>query len=62
MAANEMSRQQVVDVLHRLGHGHLVEEAERVLPDPVDYDELGEWAQRHGVTRDELVSRMGGSP
>jgi len=32
------------------------------LPDPVDLHEAAEMLQGYGVTRDALISRLGGSP
>jgi hypothetical protein len=32
------------------------------LPDPIDLDKCGEVLQEYGISRDQLVSRMGGSP
>jgi hypothetical protein len=58
----QVSRQHVVDLLRRTGMPNAAEEAERVLPDPVDMDEVTKWAAEHGVTHDDLVSQMGGSP
>jgi hypothetical protein len=58
----QMTKQEVVDMLHRWGYPQLADEASRDLPDPVDLDELREWNSRHGLTRDEMISRMGGSP
>ena len=58
----QFSRQYVIDVLNRVGYTELAEEASRVLPDPVDVDQLGEFGNRYGVTLDDLISRMGGSP
>jgi hypothetical protein len=58
----QVSRQHVVDLLRRTGMSQAAEEAERVLPDPVDMDEVTKWGAKHGVTHDELVSQMGGSP
>ena len=52
----------MIDVLNRVGYTELAEEALRVLPDPVDVDQLGEFGNRYGVTLDDLISRMGGSP
>jgi len=34
----------------------------RELPDPVDAGQLESWGMRHGVSKDDLISRMGGSP
>jgi hypothetical protein len=58
----QYSRQYVVDSLRRLGYSQLADEALRELPDPVDLDELQAWSMRYGLSRDELISRMGGSP
>ena len=55
-------RQWVVDTLRRLGYVDEAEEAERVLPDPVNLDQLREFGDQHGISVDELTSRMGGSP
>jgi hypothetical protein len=32
------------------------------LPDFVDLDDAGTLFQKYGVTRDEIISRLGGSP
>ena len=32
------------------------------LPDPVDLHDAATLFQRYGVTRDQLISRLGGSP
>jgi hypothetical protein len=60
--AMQYSRQHVVDLLHRMGYPELADEASRVLPDPVDADQLSAWSMQHGLTRDDLISQMGGSP
>ena len=56
------SRQDVVDVLHTLRYPELADEAARDLPDPVDFNRLENWAIQHGLSRDAIVSQMGGSP
>jgi hypothetical protein len=58
----QYNRQYVIDSMRRLGYQQLADEALRDLPDPVDLDELQAWCLRHGLTRDDLISRMGGSP
>ena len=58
MTAVQFSRQEVVDILRRAG----LREAMRALPDLVDLDHVEEWSARHGITGDDLISRMGGSP
>ncbi|GAA2821449.1 hypothetical protein GCM10010441_52300 [Kitasatospora paracochleata] len=67
VAANEMiimeySRSEVIATLQRAGYSEEAEEALHELPDPVDQDRLAAWGQEHGITRDGLISRMGGSP
>jgi hypothetical protein len=62
IAMQQYSRQHVVDVLHTLQRPDLADEASRDLPDPVDVDRLVSWMSQHGLSRDELVSQMGGSP
>ena len=47
-------RQWLVNTLRRLGYPQAAEDAARELPEQVP--------DRHGLSRDEVVSRMGGSP
>ena len=58
----QYSRQHVVDLLNRLRHTELAEVASRVLPDVVDAEWLAEWLIQHGLTLDDFISQMGGSP
>jgi len=58
----QYSRQHVIDLLNRLGHTQLAEEASRVLPDPVDADQVSAWWMQNGLSHDDLISQMGGSP
>jgi len=66
--AMQHSRRDVVDlanvvgVLRRCGFSQLADEASRDLPDPVDVDRLVAWGMRHGVSMNDMVSQMGGSP
>ena len=62
MVAMGQDRQWVVDMLHRLGYVHEAEEAARVLPDPVDLEQLKKFGDQYGISVAELTSRMGGSP
>jgi hypothetical protein len=62
MAEMRYSRQEVVAIMRRTGYTELADEAERVLPDPVDLDQLEAFARQHGVNRDDMISEMGGSP
>ena len=56
------SRQYVADRLRRQGFPELADLALRELPDPVDVDQIQAWGMRYGVTKDDLISQMGGSP
>jgi len=58
----QYSRQEIVTLFRRTGYTELADEAERVLPDPVDASQLEAFANSHGVNRDDIVSEMGGSP
>jgi hypothetical protein len=58
----QYTRQHVIDLLNRLGHTELAREASRVLPDPVDAGQVSAWGMKHGLTYDDLISQMGGSP
>ena len=55
-------RQWVIDLLHRLGYTRAAEEAARELPDPVTMEEIRKFGDRHGISRDDITSGMGGSP
>ena len=55
-------RQWLVDLLRRLGYEDEAVEALRVLPDEVDLEQLRKFADKHGISRGELMDRMGGSP
>ena len=56
------SRQWVVDTLRRIGYTQEADEALRVLPEDVDLEQLQAFGARHGISRDDLIDRMGGSP
>lgn len=58
----QFTRQDVVDILRRTGYTQAAAEAMRVLPEPVDREVVDRWASQYGITIDELISRMGGSP
>lgn len=58
----EVNRQTVIDTLRRLGYDQQADEALKVLPDPVDFKQLEQFGQQYGISRDELIDRMGGSP
>jgi hypothetical protein len=58
----QFARHDVVDMLRRAGLLELAEEALRVLPDPVDLDFAAQVLRSYGISRDDLVDRIGGSP
>jgi hypothetical protein len=57
------AKAEVLRVLRRAGIAdETIAELERELSDPVDVDRDGPLLQRYGITRDSLISRLGGSP
>ncbi len=62
MIAMQNSRQLVADVLRRCVFPQLADEALRDLPDPIDQVQLDKWGSEHGVTINDMISHMGGSP
>jgi hypothetical protein len=53
----------ILRVLARSGiASDVVAALDRDLPDSVDVDTYGAVLDRYGVTHDDLISRMGGSP
>ena len=62
MTQLQYSRREIVATLRRAGLAEVADEALRVLPDPVDADQLEAFCKQHNVTMDDLISKMGGSP
>jgi hypothetical protein len=58
----QVTRQHVVDILRIAGLPELAREAHRVLPDPVEDNHAARFLAQYGITKDELISRVGGSP
>jgi hypothetical protein len=58
----QLTRQHVVDLLHRTGFAEAAEDASRTLPDPVQLDDVLLFLAPYGITTDMLISEMGGSP
>jgi hypothetical protein len=56
------TKQWLVDFLRRLGYTEAADDASRELPDEFDRSQLQEFADRHGISRDEVTDAMGGSP
>jgi hypothetical protein len=55
-------RQWLIGLLRSLGYSKEADEAAQELPDQIPVEQLQQFADRHGISRDELISRMGGSP
>lgn len=58
----QVTREHVVGILRMAALPDLAEEARRVLPDPVEYSFAERFLAENGVTKDDLISRVGGSP
>jgi hypothetical protein len=58
----QFRKQEVVAILRRAGLSEVADEADRSLPDPVGLERAAQFVFRYGITRDWLISRMGGSP
>jgi hypothetical protein len=52
----------VVHILRRAGLREVADEAEKELPSSLDLDDAMNWCLQHGVTHDEVISQLGGSP
>lgn len=57
-----LPKHEIVRLLQNAGFPDEAEEAERSLPDEVELERAVEFGARCGITREELISRMGGSP
>ena len=62
MAAREVSRAHIIDVLRREGLPEVIDEVVRSLPEHVEFRRAELFLARYGITKDMLISRMGGSP
>ena len=58
----QVTREHVVGILRMAALPELAEEAHRVLPDPLEYNQAARFLAQYGITKDELISRRGGSP
>ena len=55
-------RQWLIDTLQHLGYAREADEAAQTLPAEISQEELLRFSDQHGISRGELISRMGGSP
>ncbi len=58
----EVTKQHVVDVLRTAGLTDAAAEADRSLPEQMELERAEEFLGPYGITKDVLISRMGGSP
>ena len=58
----EVTKQHVVDVLRTAGLPEAAAEADRSLPEEMELERAEEFLAPYGITKDVLISRMGGSP
>lgn len=58
----QYSRQEIVDTLRKAGFSGVADKASKELPDPVSLEDAANWGAQQGITRDVLISQMGGSP
>jgi hypothetical protein len=60
----KVPKREVLAVLARVGRNDLIEQAKRDLPDPVDTERDIDQARllQDGITRGQLIDRVGGSP
>ncbi|MGC2168145.1 MAG: hypothetical protein WA580_03490 [Acidimicrobiales bacterium] len=58
----QYAKEEVIQQLQKAGFREAADQATAELPDSIDIQSLQEWAMQRGITRDVLVSAMGGSP
>jgi len=58
----QCNRQDIIDMLRRTGFAEAADEIPRLLPDPVDFDDAARVLEPYGISRSELMNRMGSSP
>lgn len=58
----EYTKQEIIDRLRRAGFREAADQAMLELPDPIDEQTLEDWAMKRGITKDAIMSAMGGSP
>ena len=56
------TKEWLVQILRRLGYMQAADDASREMPEEFDLEQLQEFGERHGISRDEVTDAMGGSP
>ena len=62
MGPVDLSRQEIIQVLRRAGLVDVAAAAQKSLPDPVDSKVLDRFCAGYGLSTQNLIDRMGGSP
>ena len=62
MGPVDLSRQEIIRMLHRAGLSDVAAAAQKSLPDPVDSRDLDHFCAVYGLSKQSLIDRMGGSP
>ena len=55
------TRKWLVDLLRRLGYVQAADDALLEMPEDFDLEQLQEFGERHGISRDEVTDALGGS-
>jgi hypothetical protein len=58
----QVTKRHIVEVLRMAGLPQVADEANRSLPDEMTVERAEQFVGRYGITKDQLISRMGGSP
>ena len=58
----QVTKRHVVEVLRTAGLSQVADEADRSLPDEMTLERAEQFVGRYGITKDQLISRLGGSP
>lgn len=61
MDTHHPTKEQVLDLMRRLGMNDRLDEARRILPDVLDMDRDGPLLAQFGLSLDDAVNRLGGS-
>lgn len=62
MAPETRSKRDILALMRRVGRTDRIEEADRILPDPVDLDRDAHLLARLGMSLDAAFNELGGSP
>jgi hypothetical protein len=56
------TKQWLVNILRRLGYTQAADDALQEMPEEFDLQQLQEFSEKHGISRDKVTDAMGGSP